>query len=70
MQATEALKLALGIGKPLIGKFYVYDALNGYTHMLTVDRNPECPLCGESPTIRSLSAAVVEQDGEGVCGLQ
>jgi len=55
MQATEALKIALNIGTPLIGRYVVYYALSGQSHLMTVEKNPGCPLCGEKPTIRDRS---------------
>jgi sulfur-carrier protein adenylyltransferase/sulfurtransferase len=55
VQATEVVKHILGIGKPMIGRFFVYDALEGYYKVLSVDKNPNCPLCGERPTITSLA---------------
>jgi adenylyltransferase/sulfurtransferase len=54
MQATEALKIALGVGRPLMGRYFIYNALRGDWHSIVVERNPKCPLCGESPTIRGL----------------
>jgi molybdopterin/thiamine biosynthesis adenylyltransferase/rhodanese-related sulfurtransferase len=51
LQANEALKLALGIGEPLVGRLLLFDALqNSFTEM-AVRRDPACPVCGESPTI-------------------
>lgn len=58
MQATEALKLALGIGEPLVGKYFIYNALRGYSHQVAVDKNPDCPLCSERATIKNLSAVI------------
>src|SRR4051794_26759803 len=51
IQATEALKLALGIGEPLIGRLLLYDALSGEFEEMKLRRDPACPVCGESPTI-------------------
>ncbi len=56
MQATEAIKLLLGIGEPLVGRLLHYDALAARWHTFTVPRDPDCALCGTSPTIRSLVA--------------
>jgi molybdopterin/thiamine biosynthesis adenylyltransferase len=50
------LKLILGIGNPLIGRLLIYDALDADFRTLTVRKHPLCPLCGETPTIRSLTA--------------
>ena len=53
LQANEALKLALGIGDPLIGRLQMFDALEGTFTEITLRRDPECPVCGENPTITS-----------------
>jgi molybdopterin/thiamine biosynthesis adenylyltransferase/rhodanese-related sulfurtransferase len=55
VQAAEALKLILKKGKSLMGRFYVYDCLEGDFKTFIIDRNPSCPLCGQNPTIRDLS---------------
>ena len=51
IQATEALKLALGIGDPLIGRLLLFDALATSFTEVTLRRDPACPVCGEAPTI-------------------
>jgi sulfur-carrier protein adenylyltransferase/sulfurtransferase len=51
IQATEALKLALGIGDPLAGRLLLYDALSASFTEVTLRRDPACPVCGEHPTI-------------------
>jgi molybdopterin/thiamine biosynthesis adenylyltransferase/rhodanese-related sulfurtransferase len=51
IQATEALKLALGIGDPLVGRLLLYDALSGEFDEMKLRRDPACPVCGDSPTI-------------------
>ena len=51
IQATEALKLALGIGDPLVGRLLLYDALSGEFQEMKLRRDPDCPVCGEHPTI-------------------
>jgi molybdopterin/thiamine biosynthesis adenylyltransferase/rhodanese-related sulfurtransferase len=51
LQANEALKLALGIGEPLIGRLLLFDALETEFNEVTIKRNPSCPVCGENPTI-------------------
>ncbi len=51
MQATEALKLILGIGQPLIGRLVHFDALKMKFREFNLKRDPECPVCGEQPTI-------------------
>jgi sulfur-carrier protein adenylyltransferase/sulfurtransferase len=54
IQATEAVKLILGIGEPLIGRLLLYDALGMRFRELKLRKNPECPACGEHPTITKL----------------
>jgi adenylyltransferase/sulfurtransferase len=54
LQATEAIKLLLGRGEPLIGRLLLYDALALTFHELRIDRDPQCPVCGDNPTITSL----------------
>src|SRR5207302_833965 len=51
MQAIEALKLILGIGRPLSGRLMLYDALEQSWRTLKVKKNPACPVCGDKPTI-------------------
>ena len=51
LQANEALKLALGIGSPLIGRLLLFDALTATFDEVALRRDPACPVCGESPTI-------------------
>ena len=51
LQANEALKLALRIGEPLVGRLLLFDALETRFEEMRVRRNPECPVCGENPTI-------------------
>jgi len=51
LQANEALKLALGIGNPLIGRLLLFDALEVSFTELQVQRDPACPVCGDDPTI-------------------
>jgi adenylyltransferase/sulfurtransferase len=57
IQATEALKLILATGEPLIGRFLVYDALRLRFRELTLRRDPDCPICGAHPTITDLREA-------------
>jgi molybdopterin/thiamine biosynthesis adenylyltransferase len=47
LQATETIKLLLGIGDPLVGRLLTYDALSGEFNELRLFRDPECPACGE-----------------------
>jgi adenylyltransferase/sulfurtransferase len=51
IQATEALKLALGIGDSLAGRLLLYDALAATFTEVTLRRDPACPVCGEDPSI-------------------
>ena len=51
IQAAEALKLALGIGDPLVGRLLLYDALSGEFQEMKLRKDPACPVCGEDPTI-------------------
>lgn len=63
IQATEVLKLILGIGEPLIGRLLLYDALDMTFDTVQVPKNPKCPVCGEHPTITELI------DYEAFCGV-
>src|SRR5262245_61615625 len=54
IQATEAVKLIMGIGEPLIGRFLIYDALRMRFRELKVPKDPDCPVCGPHPTITKL----------------
>ena len=51
IQATEALKLALGIGDPLVGRLLLFDALAASFTEVSLRRDPACPVCGENPSI-------------------
>jgi sulfur-carrier protein adenylyltransferase/sulfurtransferase len=51
LQASETLKLALGIGDPLIGRLLLFDALSAEFSEVKLRRDPDCPVCGEHPTI-------------------
>ena len=54
IQATEAVKLVLGIGEPLIGRLLLYDALAMRFRELKIRKSPECPICGPNRTIHEL----------------
>lgn len=54
VQATETVKLILGIGEPLVGRLMLYDALAMKFRELKLRRNPECPVCGDHRTIHQL----------------
>jgi sulfur-carrier protein adenylyltransferase/sulfurtransferase len=51
LQTNEALKLAAGIGEPLIGRLLLFDALATDFTEVRIRRNPDCPVCGDQPTI-------------------
>jgi adenylyltransferase/sulfurtransferase len=63
IQATEILKLALGKGSSLIGRLLLFDALQMKFSELKLRRDPQCPLCGENPTVTELI------DYEMFCGI-
>jgi adenylyltransferase/sulfurtransferase len=63
IQATEAIKLLLGIGEPLIGRLLLYDALNMSFDYVRLRKNPNCPVCSENPTLTELI------DYEQFCGM-
>ena len=54
IQATEAVKLILGIGEPLVGRLLLFDALGMRFRELKLRKNPECPICGDHRTITKL----------------
>jgi len=62
IQATEAVKLILGIGEPLVGRFLIYDALRMKFREMKLRKDPECPVCGPNPTVTTLI------DYEQFCG--
>lgn len=64
MQATEVIKLIVGIGEPLIGRFVLVDALAMRFRELRLKKDPECPICGDHPTIRELI------DYDEFCGIR
>ena len=63
IQATEAVKLIMGIGEPLIGRFLIYDALRMKFRELKLKKDPDCPVCGTHPTVTALI------DYEQFCGV-
>lgn len=63
LQATEAIKLILGVGESLIGRFLIFDALKMRFRELKVLRDPACPVCGDHPTVTELI------DYEQFCGV-
>lgn len=54
IQATEAIKLILGRGRPLVGRLLLFNALEMSFDELKIRRNPRCPVCGDAPTIKAL----------------
>jgi adenylyltransferase/sulfurtransferase len=63
LQALEAIKLILGAGEPLIGRLLMIDTLDMEFRALHVPRDPNCPVCGEHPTVTELI------DYEQFCGV-
>jgi adenylyltransferase/sulfurtransferase len=63
VQVAEAIKLIVGQGDPLVGRLLVHDALRQTWDSLTVRADPDCPVCGESPTVTALV------DYEQFCGV-
>ena len=61
IQANEAIKLLLGIGEPLVGRYLLYDALDETFREVKLRRDPDCPVCGAHPTITEYI------DYEGFC---
>jgi len=62
IQATEAIKLIVGAGVPLIGRLLTYDALDMRFHEFPFERRRDCAVCGDRPTITQL------RDEEALCG--
>src|SRR5215203_5550734 len=64
IQATEAIKVIVGIGEPLIGRFLIYDALRMKFRELKLRKDPDCPVCGTHPTVTKLI------DYDQFCGIR
>jgi molybdopterin/thiamine biosynthesis adenylyltransferase len=64
VQAVETVKLILGVGTPLVGRLLHFDTLAMEIKTLRLRRDPECPVCGDRPTVRELI------DYEEFCGLR
>jgi sulfur-carrier protein adenylyltransferase/sulfurtransferase len=64
VQALEAVKLVLGRGEPLLGRLLLFDALRMRFREMRLRRDPECPACGDRPTLTGLI------DYERFCGLE
>jgi molybdopterin/thiamine biosynthesis adenylyltransferase/rhodanese-related sulfurtransferase len=62
VQATETIKLLLGIGEPLVGRLLTYDALGMRFREVKLRRDPGCPLCGVAPTIKDLSGHSADEN--------
>ncbi len=63
IQALEAIKLILGVGETLVGRLLLFEALGLRFRELTLEKDPDCPLCGERPRITKLV------DYEAFCGV-
>ncbi len=63
MQATEAIKYILGIGESMVGRLLLYDALNMEFTEVRLQKNPNCPVCSDNPTLTELI------DYEQFCGV-
>ena len=63
IQAVEGIKQILGIGEPLVGRLLIFDALSMEFSEVKIRRDPNCPVCGDHPTIHELI------DYEQFCGL-
>ena len=64
IQATETIKLIVGKGEPLIGRLLMYDSLAMKFREIRIRRDPDCPLCGDHPSITELL------NYEELCGLE
>ena len=67
LQATEVVKLILGVGEPLIGRLLMYDALDASVTELKVRRDPECPICSRDPAEIDDAEMGVFPDYEAFC---
>src|SRR5215469_13324986 len=74
IQVNEAIKLITGIGEPLAGRLMIYDALEMTYRTVRVNKDPECAICGDNPTVTELidydafCGAVSEEAAEAVVG--
>src|SRR5690606_7714060 len=64
IQALEAIKLLIGAGDPLVGRLLIFDALRMRFRELRLRRDPQCPVCGEHPTVHELI------DYDRFCGIE
>ena len=63
IQATETIKILTGLGRSLVGRLLIYDALSMEWTEFKLKKDPDCPVCGEHPTVTELI------DYEGFCGV-
>jgi adenylyltransferase/sulfurtransferase len=63
IQVTEAIKVLTGVGQPLVGRLMIYDALEMNYRSLVIKKDPDCPICGEKPSITELI------DYDAFCGV-
>jgi molybdopterin/thiamine biosynthesis adenylyltransferase len=70
VQATEVIKLILKIGTPMIGKYYIYNALTLTMKVIETGRNPDCLLCGATPGIKALTGEGSVSYKEDVCEIR
>jgi len=54
LQATEAIKVLMGLGEPLAGRLLAFDAIKGRFREIRIKKDKNCPVCGENPTITEL----------------
>jgi len=67
VQATEAIKILIGMGEPLVGRLLTYDALGMRFREVRLRRDPKCPVCGEHPSITDLS---IHKSGSEACAAE
>ena len=67
VQATEAIKVLLGVGETLIGRLLTYDALGMRFREVRLRRDPNCPVCGQHPSITDLS--IHREGGAVACAI-
>ena len=63
IQATEAIKIAMGRGEPLIGRLMLFNAMEMRFREVKLQKDPDCPVCGKNPTVKELI------DYEMFCGI-
>lgn len=66
LQANEALKFILGIGEPLTGRLLLVDALGARMREVSIERDTDCPLCGDRPVITGVALQTEEEEAPGV----